>query len=240
MNTWQQSFPQLQPLEPDVWLQELLSPYHHESLRQHWPAENAPPAISWESETAPKAPLPLDTTEKKAVQAFGYVLTHQKKSSKYFKQIQALHDKFHSEDLAEMMLTYALQWQHPEAAESFGQELLQIHPDSLGLRLNLGLLALSQQEAPKILALLDQALDWPTFCQQHPNIQASTQNLRTYHTLTCLYFTATAQFYSAIYAWACCRGLQAEAAELRTLSREILRQFPEAGTDLHQWLQACA
>lgn len=242
MNIWLVYFPELRNVQDaGLWLNQLLRKVSLETLRQNHP-DRPPPEQFTINVGSVRSPLPLTPDERRLVQAFGYILTHQKKSSKRLALMQALHEKYPSEDLSEMLLTYAMHWDPADEAETYGISLLTKHPESLGLRLNLGLLALSQGKQEKLLSLLETTLNWPDFNRLRPQIQANAQNIRSYYSLVSLYAAATGSLTTALYAWAICREAKASPAELNTLSREISRQIQSktALEELHTWIQACA
>jgi len=239
--SWLELFPALQQCEdPGEWLELLLAEQTLEKLRRHYPVAPAPTAFSWQTLGPSIRPLPLSASEKKAVQAFGYMITHRKKSSKRLQIIQALYERFKSEDLAEMILSYQLQWLDAEQAQALGQHFLQKHPTSLGLRLPLALLAMGQKQPEQIETVLAGALNWPEFVAQHPELPASPQNIRTYHIMTCLYFLSQPNLVAAIWAWTICREAGASQAERQTLSRQIVQQAVSLDDLLQvaRWLQA--
>lgn len=208
---------------PDTAFNRLLGELSGEDLRPRLgPA--APPRVSWPDLNLPQ-PLPLETEERRLVQAFAYLLTAQKKSTPRFERMQALYQKYQSEDLAEMLLSYALAWYSPSEARGYGLELLNAHPASLGLRLNLSLLALSRQDPEDIAALLEQHLSWAAFSAAYPQLAATPVQVRLFHTITCLYFAQSGRFREAAHAYAICRDTGASEQELITLSHALERQL---------------
>ncbi|PKL79204.1 MAG: hypothetical protein CVV27_02200 [Candidatus Melainabacteria bacterium HGW-Melainabacteria-1] len=202
----------------------LLGSRQAEDLRQLFDTASRPQPVSWQVLASP-APLPLEAEERRLVHAFAYLLTERKKSTPRYQKMQALYQKYASEDLAEMLLSYQLAWSDLAKAEAFGRELLQSHPDSLGLRLNLTLLLLARQAPEAIEALLDSLLQWPDFLAQHPRLAASITNIRLFHTITCLYFAHCGRFREAAFACAVCHEAGGSQQELLTLAHAIERQL---------------
>lgn len=239
MNTeLEQRLQQLEPAltGPDTAINRLLGNRSAEQLRLL--IESPPPAVSWIDSRLHPTPLELEPQERRLVQAFAFLLTENKKSTPRLEKMQDLYAKYQSEDLAEMLLTYYLLWYQPAQIKSLGYELLLTHPDSLGLRLHLALLAVSRDHSQDIKGLLDEALDWPDFQALHPDIPAYSPQIRLFHTISCLFFAHQQQFQRALFAYAVCRDAQASQAELLTLARAIERQLNEhqAWEPLMQWL----
>lgn len=227
--SWFALFPQrLQGLhDSGDWLEAVLGQRSPAWFIRNAPFSPAPQSVQWQSNTANTA-LKLEKDEKKLVQAFAYVLSHQKKSSKRYTALQELHDKYQSEDLAEMMMAYLLLWESPEKVEEKGIQLLEQHPDSLGLRLHLSLLSLQQGEPEKIEGYLDGQTHWAGFCALHPEMPQGAFQVRTFHTLLCLYESLNQRLWSALYAWLVCRSSGAAEDELKTLSRQVTKQCQAA------------
>ncbi len=222
---------------PDTHLNHMLGNLNAEMLGLRFEVAKQPMAVSWNETVEPKLPLELETEEKRLVHAFAYLITTQKKSTLRLEKMQALYQKYQSEDLAEMLLTYTLTW-HPEQADQLGEEFLNHHPDSLGLRLNLALLALSRSDSDKIPDLLDGQLQWPLFQALHPNLASTAVNVRIFHTIACLYHAHQQHLQEAVFCYAICRETNATLQELLTLSRALERQITvsESWDELLDWL----
>lgn len=223
---------------PDTHLNHMLGNLNAEMLRLRFEAADMPMAVSWTDINEPKQPLDLEAEEKRLVHAFAYLITTQKKSTLRLEKMQALYQKYQSEDLAEMLLTYTLTW-HPEQAEHLGETYLVHHPDSLGLRLNLALLALSRSDSDKISELLDGQLQWPLFQALHPALASTAVNVRIFYTIVCLYHAHQQQLQEAVFCYAICRDTNANLQELLTLSRALERQITvsESWDELLDWLK---
>lgn len=221
---------------PDTPFNRLIGNLSAESVRQRFIGP-APMSISWTDAPGPE-PLQLEAEEKRLVHAFAYLITTQKKSTVRLEKMQELYQKHQSEDLAEMLLTYLLSWDR-EQAELLGAEMILRHPDSLGLRLNLALLALSRSDSDKITELLDGQLEWPLFQALHPDLPATAANMRLFHTISCLYFAHQERLHEACFAYAVCRDAGAGLQELATLSRALERQLTvsESWDELIAWLK---
>ncbi|MBF2055189.1 MAG: hypothetical protein IGS03_17195 [Candidatus Sericytochromatia bacterium] len=237
---WLETFPQLQQCpEPGDWLDVLLAG-HSQARLQHGPAQNFERVNIPPSQPETLSAAVLQAEDKKLIQeAFAFLITQHKKSTPRLQAMLALHDRVLQEDIAEMILSYCLQWEPPETVWERGGGFLQQHPASLGLRLPLALLATGQQQPEKIRDLLDEAIIWSDFVQRYPQLPVNVQNIRIFHTMTCLYFARRQQLFEAVWAWLICAEAQAAGPERQTLAREIVRscQQPEQLIALKSWLQ---
>lgn len=236
---WLKTFPQLQQHAEGDWLDILLAGQSQARL-QHGPAQafQVVSIPSLQPETLPAAVLQAE--DKKLIQAFAFLITQHKKSTPRLQAMLALHDQVLQEDIAEMILSYCLQWEPPETVWERGAAFLQQHPESLGLRLPLALLATGQQQPEKIADLLDGVVIWSDFVQRYPQLPLNVQNVRLFHTMTSLYFARRQQLFEALWAWLICAEAQAALPERQTLAREIIRscQQPEQLSAFKAWLQA--
>lgn len=238
---WLSVFPRLQPLtEPGDWLDFLLAKHSQHTLwnarAQAWGLQ--PVAIPLQ-QTDMSATVTLQPEDKKLIQAFAFLITQHKKSTPRLHAMLELHEHTLQEDMAEMILSYCLQWEPPEQVWERGEAFLAQHPESLGLRLPLALLACGQQTSDRIATLLNGAVIWSEFLQRFPQLPVNAQNLRVFHTMTCLYFARRQQLPEALWAWLICREAAAALPERQTLTREIVRscQQPEQLAQLDAWLQ---
>lgn len=220
----------------------LLAGQTQQSLLQNLPTDCKLSAVaipSAQSDPAATQMLELCSDDKKLIQAFAFLITHNKKSTPRLQAMEALYLREAHEDLAEMILAYCLQWEPTESVWERALHFLSQHPESLGLRLPLALLACSQQQPERIAHLLDQRLDWFDFVEQYPQLSGSVQAIRIYHTMTCLYFALTFAIRPAVWAWLICAESGASLPERQTLSREIVRRCQQADQLklLKSWLQ---
>lgn len=238
---WLSVFPQLQSLaESGDWLDLLLAKHSQHTLwnarAQAWGLQ--PVAIPVQEAETP-ALVSLQPEDKKLIQAFAFLITQHKKSTPRLQAMLELHDRTLQEDIAEMILSYCLQWEPPEQVWERGEGFLAQHPESLGLRLPLALLACGQQDSDRIATLLDAAVIWSDFVKRFPQLPVNAQNLRVFHTMACLYFARRQQLPEAVWAWLICREAAAALPERQTLTREIVRscQQPEQLAQLEAWFQ---